>query len=860
MKISQQQTVSRNNANRSVASRTVPSSSTSKATSGRGSAAGNSSRVVASRTTSTSPRGTTSRNVSSRTTSTGTTRAGSTASRATVARTTGTSSTRSATTTRTGKVASGTKSSTTTRTAARTGTAGARVSRAAVQQPKVTTLKGGTDTLYNANRASIRASSARSRAPVVRVASSSSAVADEGIVAADTSEMDALAELTDYCKAQYAACMDNYCNVLDDNQGRCSCSANLKNYAKAEAALKSATEELQDVAQKIQYIGLTGREVETLFSQTEAELTMSNKTDNSQIKTSLDKIKDMIIEVKSGNASSTSSGLNFDLTGLLDFTIDSTGFDLSSFLGGFSNNSGVTNQRGEELFKTASNRCKTSVLKSCTAQGVDASLITNAYELEIDKECIAYERSLSDSNDQMTATVRNAQGVLQKARLMVAQSKNEYDMRGCINALDSCMQDEFVCGTDYENCLDPTGRYIVNGAIVVGSQPGRLIEPENSSAILVTPMNSNVCRINLYRTWDFVPAGSGSDFVSCNNNYGDGNNQGNAWGSGPDDSLANYIDRTVKSTAVTSASENMSEFLQHKIGYVDDSNSNDKRNYGMCIGVLNKCQDYTYEGTGKNAKYKPNNEVIKQYLGRVLIQIKAKQDSILADYAESCISDVSSCLSQNGYPTEEPGNDAWTTVQTTQANIAVNACRSQIVTCMSVNGYSIETPTPAEMNCWVMGLQFNTTTNECAAEYSRASSGSSDDVWGGDNATTYHIEWDPVGNCPSFDSNSSAHRVALSTDELTPETPSTPSSSNEPCAEEYAISNTSSVLVSCRVDNTACSGGNGYYFCGWNINNRGAQPVSTLNLRGYSGPLTIRAVWCSETDSGDLANWLPLNI
>ncbi|MDE6571220.1 MAG: hypothetical protein K2L95_03340, partial [Alphaproteobacteria bacterium] len=40
-----------------------------------------------------------------------------------------------------------------------------------------------------------------------------------------------------------------------------------------------------------------------------------------------------------------------------------------------------------------------------------------------------------------------------------------------INALDSCMQDDFVCGSDYENCLDPTGKYIVNGEIVVGSMP-----------------------------------------------------------------------------------------------------------------------------------------------------------------------------------------------------------------------------------------------------------------------------------------------------------------------------------------------------------------------------------------------------
>jgi len=35
------------------------------------------------------------------------------------------------------------------------------------------------------------------------------------------------------------------------------------------------------------------------------------------------------------------------------------------------------------------------------------------------------------------------------------------------------MQDDFVCGSDYENCLDPTGKWIVNGEVVVGSTPDK---------------------------------------------------------------------------------------------------------------------------------------------------------------------------------------------------------------------------------------------------------------------------------------------------------------------------------------------------------------------------------------------------
>lgn len=731
---------------RTTASRAIPTSGTS-ATSGRGSANGNSSRAVAARTTTNaSPRSTASRTVASRgtsatsprttatTTSTRTT-ANTAATRAAATRATGGSSRASAngaSVARTGTVAGRTATAGRT-TAARTTKTSAGVARAtttgagriSVNSERVnpgakvgtTTLVAGvsanadgTTTLYNANNRS----GSTSRMPTIRMASLNSGSTDEVSIAATTAEMDDLAELTDYCKAQYASCMDNYCNVLDDNQGRCSCSGNLKSYAKTEAALKSATEELQEVAQKIQYIGLTTREVETLFTETAAEETMrrNGTTDNSVLKTSLDKVKNMIIDVKSGGTtSSTDAGLNFDLSGLLEFSFDSTGFDLASLFGTSSAGS-VSNQRGEELYKTAAARCKTSVLKACTARGVDASLITNAYDLEIDRECMAYERSLNDSNDEMLATVRNAKSVLQKARLMVAQQKNAYDMRGCINALDACMQDEFVCGSDYENCLDPTGRYIVNGEIVVGSQPGHAIDPELSNNV-ASVMTSDVCRVNLYRTWNFLK--DNGDVEQCVAHTGNSNgptyesypstyDQNNAWGSGTGDTLVAYIENTVTGIP-DKTSENMSRYLQNKIGY-----NKDNRNFGMCMSVLNKCQDYTY--TNSNETYNPKNEVIKQYLGRILVQIKAKQDEILANYAETCVSDVTTCLNQNGYPYDvEPGD--WSSAETVKANIAVNACRAQVVTCMSVNGYSIETPTPTEMNCWVQGLLFSSSSTEC---------------------------------------------------------------------------------------------------------------------------------------------------
>ncbi len=504
-------------------------------------------------------------------------------------------------------------------------------------------------------RVSSRASAVRARIPTISSVSSTSTTSD--VVATTTQSMDELAQITDFCKAQYTSCMDNFCNVLDDNQGRCTCSKNIKNYAKTEEALKAATEALQDVAQQIQYIGLSSDEIETLFTQTEAEIQMQSTQDNTQLKNDLDRIKNLIVDVKGGSASTVSdAGMGFDLSGLLDFSINSTGFDLASLFGTTTaDTSSISNQRGETLYKTAASRCKAAVLTDCAAQGVDIAVITNSYDLEIDKQCIAYERSLTDTNEEMAQTVRNAKSVLQRARLMVAQEKNAYDLRGCINALDSCMQDDYVCGTDYEYCLDPTGKYIVDGEIVVGSTPGYI--PDSSTGVPVPGTDNK--EDTLYNiTWKY--------------------DNTNAWSK--DGTLTAYIESTVpQGEQYQDKTDNvMSNYLLHKIGY-----NKDGKNIGMCISVLNKCQDYTYQ----DKVYQSDNIVIKDYLQRTLTKIKVAQDNVISDYAEKCISDVSSCLSSNNYDNNN--------------NIAINACRAQIITCMSVNGDATKAPTPASMKNWI---------------------------------------------------------------------------------------------------------------------------------------------------------------
>ncbi len=606
------------------------------------------------------------------------------------------------------------------------GTAGtaARISMSATgssSSPNVTVLRTSGQTLYNATSSASRAglrtnTGVASRVPTIRVASATAVTTPTLTAAEVTANMNELAELSDYCKAQYMECMDNFCNVLDDNQGRCTCSKNVKNYEKTEAALKEATEALQDVAYQIQYIGLSATDIETLFTETEAELKMSSTTDSSKLKGDLDRIKNMIVAVKSGTASvsdTTTSDLSFDLSGLLNFNFSADGFDLFSLFGTQNQRvEGISNQRGETLYKTAAARCKSAVLNSCQNQGVDTAVIINAYDMEIDKQCIQYERALTDANDQMLSTVRNAKTVLQKARLLVAQNKNSYDLRGCINALDACMQDDYVCGTDYEYCLDPSGKYIVNGEVVKGSRPGIAGGEYSSSGASDEGTSCTTSNGSYYCN----PNGSGRAVVRLSNlrtgNYSDfqmtevlGEDKlywgkslystwdyssvKNAWSL--DGKLAEYIDATISSAggSIKATDGTMTKYLQSKIGYIDKDN----RAIGMCSSVLSKCQNYSYSGTGSKRAYKADNDVVRQFLERAIIQIKAKQDEVLANYAESCVSDVSSCLSQNTYNFANSASSYSLLEASNPSNIAIRACMTTIQSCKSVTTPSTETET-----------------------------------------------------------------------------------------------------------------------------------------------------------------------
>ncbi len=454
---------------------------------------------------------------------------------------------------------------------------------------------------------------------------------DAASIAEAKEQMEQKAALNKSCQEQYNDCMDQFCSVIDANQKRCSCSTNLSKYVKVEEAVKEANTKLNEIAQNIRYVGLSADEITAIMSATEAEEAMTDTVDTTENRSLLAQIEKMIKDPKT----TSSSSYAVDSYGLLDIDLDFSSDDLSDlfsldFLSG--SNSSFSNLRGGELYKAAKKRCET-VIKQCREVGATSEQITGNYDLAIDKDCIAYEQGLTKMNETLVSNVRSATRMLQKARLAVLQNQNTYDAIGCISALETCMKDDMVCGEDYLKCLDPTKEFIdENGNVVLGTDINyiqRFMAGYNNATIDSSKLSS------AYGTT-----------ISNANCSGENANDGRC----------------------------IMKYLLSKIGTKADATAE-----GLCRPVLDKCRAYTYDTRGN---YLPYNDIVVNYIQRAMVNIKAAQYQIVADYASTCLSDIATCYNnQVSQVTSWSATAAASSVQ----NIMRGACRNVALTC----GYAV---------------------------------------------------------------------------------------------------------------------------------------------------------------------------
>ena len=632
-----------------VASRTIPSNLTNNTTDNDTSARAT-SRTTVSRSKATSDAKETSRGTATETRST--------VSRSTTARTTNSAS--RGTTTRT----SGSTKNTVSRSTVGDINSDPAVRRAGVVLRPSFADYGGRATIAGTDRQT--GSNINTDIQKLANRATKNVQATKESIADAREKLELTAELNKSCQEQYNECMDQFCAVIDANQKRCSCSSNLSRYTKVEKAVTEANTKLNEVAQAIRYVGLSADEIRAIMTETEAEEALDDNKDTSTTRNMLKQIESMIKDPTS-STTSYSSDMTFGFGLDMDLTFSSDPIDIFNleFLNTNMNSASISKLRGTELYNTAKKRCNT-ILTQCKDAGATQAQITGNYDLAIDKDCLEYEAGLKKMNDTLLSNVKSANLMLQKARLAVMENKNQYDARGCVGALESCMKDDMVCGDDYYKCVDPTKTYIdENGDVVLGQD--------------ITVIQSFMTAYNNAAIDKDYLSSAYSTKIGANTCQGDG--------------------------------KCVVKYLLQKIGTKEKATDE-----GLCRPVLDKCQLYTYDN--KNNKYKPYNDVVVNYIQRAMVSIKAAQQKIISDYASTCIMDVATCYNQ-----QVTQVNSWASAASVSNIYSVmrGACRSVALTC----GLAIFTGEPEIPNTVVVGGT-SYTASGCTHVNPNMSYGSSD--------------------------------------------------------------------------------------------------------------------------------------
>ena len=204
--------------------------------------------------------------------------------------------------------------------------------------------------------------------------------------------------VSDDCAQPYNACMDAFC--MDDNLsgGRCVCSADIKKYDEILAQIDDKNKQTYKLAT-------------VAVKAIENDIPIRAATQKQKSKSRID-------------------------LSLWDAPVDD--FDPDS----------IANARGEQLFALAHEQC-VEQLPECAS---DMDMLKLLYNQQIKSDCIAYDNSIKQQQQDSAQKLFAAQTAVRDAAMEQFESKNKYNLGQCTIEFRKCMQKTAGCGDDFTGC------------------------------------------------------------------------------------------------------------------------------------------------------------------------------------------------------------------------------------------------------------------------------------------------------------------------------------------------------------------------------------------------------------------------
>lgn len=256
------------------------------------------------------------------------------------------------------------------------------------------------------------------------------------------------------CKTAFFTCMDQFCQLKNDNFRRCSCNDKVFKYQEISDTYQSASERLTEFTENLDVVGMTTAQATAMKTSTEGEDALTE--DKSASKQLLQAIMNAI-----KGEDSTVGGKYQNLNSLVISPDMSNAFGMNDY------GQIIASYNGANLYKAVYPQCRNAVKNDCNNASLQRAV--NAYLMAIEQDCNTVESALYEKKKTLKANVHEGSAMLDLARVENRQTHNSDDISTCLANVESAIQSEEVCGTAYHKCLD-NGQFIdvTTGAPLTG--------------------------------------------------------------------------------------------------------------------------------------------------------------------------------------------------------------------------------------------------------------------------------------------------------------------------------------------------------------------------------------------------------
>lgn len=281
------------------------------------------------------------------------------------------------------------------------------------------------------------------RTPVSRATNTTKNVLPRATTASETPETRTGTEYQQ-CKEAFFTCMDQFCELKNDNFKRCSCNDRIFGFQEISETYQQANERLVEFSENLDVVGMTYEQALAMKTASEGEDALAeDKSTSKQL------LQAIMNSIKGGD---TSVGGKYK-----DLNSITVAADISNAFGTDDSGQLIASYNGTALYKAVYPKCRNAVKEDCNNASLQRAV--NAYLMAIEQDCNSVEAALVAQQKSLKASAQQSSAMLDLARVENRRNHNSDDIATCVANVETAIKSEEVCGENYHKCLD-NGRFI----------------------------------------------------------------------------------------------------------------------------------------------------------------------------------------------------------------------------------------------------------------------------------------------------------------------------------------------------------------------------------------------------------------